>query len=506
MAAEVARRFRIGTAPDRSCGRRPGSSTCAGTAFSPLAFLSRKAARWIAPVLALAAAVAALGDARPASGRGDRPRGGGAAVLSVAARPRAAGSARQALLFRRDQRRSRRGRRRGTGGLPPARLAANAVRRSRPPRSGRRRWRATWPSPRSASTGPSSCGPGSRFPAPRDCSRRRSVRFTFVERRDRRRASRPSPCRSSVSTATTSASASRSRGCSSPPSSSSCSPSPPSTFWRSPSPISSRVRSSSSTSSSTPSLLGALADGARPALPAAAAARGDRRDRAGRGAHRRHDPAPSVDGRGGRRASSARRRRGERPTFPCSVPSKSLVEIAERERIDEVILTPEDSSLAGPDLRDASPRDWRADLLVWPSPFETMIGRLRFRIVGDLPLLEARMRPLEGVRAFAQARVRRRRLRGACSSCSLPILAARRRCSSRPRRAAASSTGRRGWARTAGPSSSGSSGRCGEGAEVETGAVLSSPGRSRASRRSAARCAPRASTRSRSSGTCSSET
>ena len=77
-------------------------------------------------------------------------------------------------------------------------------------------------------------------------------------------------------------------------------------------------------------------------------------------------------------------------------PIEDLAEIAERERVDEVILTPE-----APSWRDALseriPHDLGADLLVWPSPFETMIGRLRFRIVGDLPLLEARARPLGGL-------------------------------------------------------------------------------------------------------------
>jgi exopolysaccharide biosynthesis polyprenyl glycosylphosphotransferase len=78
-----------------------------------------------------------------------------------------------------------------------------------------------------------------------------------------------------------------------------------------------------------------------------------------------------------------------------------LAEIVEAERIDEVILTPE-----GPSWRDRIseriPDGWRADLLVWPSPFETMIGRLRFRIVGDLPLLEARTQPFRPIGAFVK--------------------------------------------------------------------------------------------------------
>jgi exopolysaccharide biosynthesis polyprenyl glycosylphosphotransferase len=91
-------------------------------------------------------------------------------------------------------------------------------------------------------------------------------------------------------------------------------------------------------------------------------------------------------------------RGGERPGLPLLGPVDDLTAIAERERIDEVIVTPEESSWKDR-ISERIPADWRADLLVWPSPFETMIGRLRFRIVGDLPLLEARMRPVEGVGA-----------------------------------------------------------------------------------------------------------
>jgi exopolysaccharide biosynthesis polyprenyl glycosylphosphotransferase len=89
---------------------------------------------------------------------------------------------------------------------------------------------------------------------------------------------------------------------------------------------------------------------------------------------------------------------GVEPDLPLLGPIDQLTEIAERERADEVILTPEDSSWRD-GLPERIPRDWKTDLLVWPSPFETMIGRLRFRIVGDLPLLEARIRPLEGLAA-----------------------------------------------------------------------------------------------------------
>jgi exopolysaccharide biosynthesis polyprenyl glycosylphosphotransferase len=81
--------------------------------------------------------------------------------------------------------------------------------------------------------------------------------------------------------------------------------------------------------------------------------------------------------------------------------AEDLVEIVEAQRVDEVILMPEMSTWRDR-LPERIPEGFAADLLVWPSPFETMIGRLRFRIVGDLPLLEARVRPLGGGAAFAK--------------------------------------------------------------------------------------------------------
>jgi exopolysaccharide biosynthesis polyprenyl glycosylphosphotransferase len=92
---------------------------------------------------------------------------------------------------------------------------------------------------------------------------------------------------------------------------------------------------------------------------------------------------------------------GGAPGTPSGLPVlgrvEDLTEIAERVGADEVIVTPEESTWKD-QISERIPPRWQADLLVWPSPFETMIGRLRFRIVGDLPLLEARMRPLEGIR------------------------------------------------------------------------------------------------------------
>jgi exopolysaccharide biosynthesis polyprenyl glycosylphosphotransferase len=89
------------------------------------------------------------------------------------------------------------------------------------------------------------------------------------------------------------------------------------------------------------------------------------------------------------------------PELPLLGQVERLAEIVEANEVDEVILTPEGSSWKDR-LAERIPEGWRADLLVWPSPFETMIGRLRFRIVGDLPLLEARTQPLQPVGAFVK--------------------------------------------------------------------------------------------------------
>ena len=78
-----------------------------------------------------------------------------------------------------------------------------------------------------------------------------------------------------------------------------------------------------------------------------------------------------------------------------------LAEIVESETVDEVILAGDETSWRDR-ISEAIPEGWRADLLVWPSPFETMIGRLRFRIVGDLPLLEARRQPFRPLGAFVK--------------------------------------------------------------------------------------------------------
>ena len=91
VAAEVSRRFRIGVGAGQILRQETWLFDPRRYGLLSVAFLSRKAARWIAPVLILAAAAAALGDARI------RPAGAVLlgvsllAVLSAAARPRLPG-------------------------------------------------------------------------------------------------------------------------------------------------------------------------------------------------------------------------------------------------------------------------------------------------------------------------------------------------------------------------------------------------------------------------------
>jgi exopolysaccharide biosynthesis polyprenyl glycosylphosphotransferase len=107
--------------------------------------------------------------------------------------------------------------------------------------------------------------------------------------------------------------------------------------------------------------------------------------------------------------------------LPILGPFERLADVARETKADEIILTPEASSWRD-GISESLPRDLDADLLVWPSPFETMIGRLRFRIVGDLPLLEARTRPFEGL-AAAVKRAFDILVSGVLLLAALPILA-----------------------------------------------------------------------------------
>ena len=99
VAAEVSRRFRIGVGAGQVLRRETWLLNAGAHPMLTLAYLSRKAARWLAPLLALAAAVAALGV--------PGWRLAGAAVLGLAIfvlgtarlRPRLTGSAGRIYYF-----------------------------------------------------------------------------------------------------------------------------------------------------------------------------------------------------------------------------------------------------------------------------------------------------------------------------------------------------------------------------------------------------------------------
>lgn len=164
---------------------------------------------------------------------------------------------------------------------------------------------------------------------------------------------------------------------------------------------------------------------------------------------------------------------GPRPGLPVLGTLEGLPALVERESVDEVILASEESSVRDR-ITERIPKGFRADLFVWPSPFETMIGRLRFRIVGDLPLLEARVRPLEGPAAFAK------RLFDLCAAGALLILCLPLLLLAILAVATTSLGG--GFYRQARVGKNGELFELWklrtmrEGAEVETGAVLASPG------------------------------
>lgn len=89
------------------------------------------------------------------------------------------------------------------------------------------------------------------------------------------------------------------------------------------------------------------------------------------------------------------------PDLPRVGSIADLASASARLSADEIIVTPDDTSWRDR-IGEALPAGGAPDLLVWPSPFETMIGRLRFRIVGDLPLLEAKIRALDGIGAASK--------------------------------------------------------------------------------------------------------
>jgi cellulose synthase/poly-beta-1,6-N-acetylglucosamine synthase-like glycosyltransferase len=91
VAAEVSRRFRIGAGAGRVLREESWLWNLGRHRLLSIAFISRKAARWIAPVFALAAAVMALADARLRLAGGLILAAAALAILSARARPRLRG-------------------------------------------------------------------------------------------------------------------------------------------------------------------------------------------------------------------------------------------------------------------------------------------------------------------------------------------------------------------------------------------------------------------------------
>jgi cellulose synthase/poly-beta-1,6-N-acetylglucosamine synthase-like glycosyltransferase len=91
VAAEISRRFRIGIGAGRVLRQEPWLFNLRRHGLLSFAFLSRKAARWIAPLVLLGAAVAALGDVRLRSAGAILLAAALLLPLSAAARPRLPG-------------------------------------------------------------------------------------------------------------------------------------------------------------------------------------------------------------------------------------------------------------------------------------------------------------------------------------------------------------------------------------------------------------------------------
>jgi exopolysaccharide biosynthesis polyprenyl glycosylphosphotransferase len=95
---------------------------------------------------------------------------------------------------------------------------------------------------------------------------------------------------------------------------------------------------------------------------------------------------------------------------------EALAEVIERTRSDHVLFAPERTSYRDRAIEHLA-LSGRSSLWVLPSAYETLIGRLRFRPLGELPLLEVRSAPPHGVGAFVK-----RALDLAAASAALVVL------------------------------------------------------------------------------------
>jgi len=89
-------------------------------------------------------------------------------------------------------------------------------------------------------------------------------------------------------------------------------------------------------------------------------------------------------------------RTGGRPGTAAAVSAEDLAAEIDRTASDHVLFAPEPASFRDRAIERLA-MGGRISLWVLPSPYETLIGRLRFRPLGELPLLEVRTAPPHGI-------------------------------------------------------------------------------------------------------------
>jgi exopolysaccharide biosynthesis polyprenyl glycosylphosphotransferase len=91
-------------------------------------------------------------------------------------------------------------------------------------------------------------------------------------------------------------------------------------------------------------------------------------------------------------------RTGGRPGTAAAVSAEDLAAEIDRTASDHVLFAPEPASFRDRAIERLA-MGGRISLWVLPSPYETLIGKLRFRPLGELPLLEVRSAPPHGIGA-----------------------------------------------------------------------------------------------------------
>ena len=162
----------------------------------------------------------------------------------------------------------------------------------------------------------------------------------------------------------------------------------------------------------------------------ARAAGGDRRRRCRRARARRHARAPSPGTasrwRGGSRSPANRRRTATEPALgPCLGTTEDLPALLADGRIDDILLVGSSDSWQTRLIDGlAGTRPDHTNVLLLPGPFESLIGRMRYRWVHDLPLIEVVRETEWRINWPRQAAARPRRRPRGCSLLASPVLAA----------------------------------------------------------------------------------